>query len=192
MKTLLHFAWPLAFVIAGLALFVLAVMAVVDAFRGAGKSFSVPGETTITVARPGDYTLWQEDRTLVDGRLRTFPETLPSGLTVEVTRVPEGTPVEVRPYWGATMTTPSASRRSVAAMTFTAPGDYRVAVPGLEEERLFYIGEDVILRTIQTVLLCGGTGLLLILAGIGFEVYVLVRLVRRRRQQPATLMSHGT
>jgi hypothetical protein len=181
MKIFARFKWPILLAVMGVALNIVAGVSLVRSFRDTGTSFLGPGQATLTITKPGDYTLWQETRTVIDGQFLSFPDDLPSGTTIKVIKLPERTPVPWRKDEGTTMTSGSMRRVSVSALTFSSPGQYQIAVTGLKEKRAFYLDEAKFLRTFLNVLVCVSLGVLFFVAAIGSAIYILIQLEKGRR-----------
>ena len=179
MQKLTRFKWPILLLVIGIGLNVAAVSSIFGAFRKSGTSFIAPGETLVTITKPGDYTLWHETKTLIDGQFISFPEDLPSGTTIRVLKQPEGTDVQLRTGSSSSVESNGTKRVAVGELSFANPGQYRVVVTGLTEKHAFYLDEAKLLRVFLNVVICGLTGLLSLLAGIGLGIYVLVQSPKR-------------
>ena len=179
MEKLARFKWPILLAVIGVALNIAAAVSIVCSLRDSGASFLAPGEYTVTITKPGDYTLWRETTTFIDGQFMSFPDDLPSGTTIKVLKQPEGAPVPLRRGGASSMESGGTRRVSVGQLTFSSPGQYQVVVTGLTEKRAFYLDEAKFLRIFLSVMVCGMTGMLFLLAGIGSGVYVLVQLSKR-------------
>src|SRR5262245_42798169 len=118
MEKLIRFKWPLFFLVAGAAFSVGSIFSFISLFRTSGTSFFGPGESMVTISKPGDYTLWQKTKTVIDGQFLTFPEKLPSGTTIKVFKQPDGTAVPWEEASGATMESGGTKRVSVAHLKF--------------------------------------------------------------------------
>jgi uncharacterized membrane protein len=101
--------------------------------------FLAPGAAQVTIARPGDYVIWHEYRTVYEGRSFDIPAAMPHGARY-VVQAPDGGSIAVQPYGG--MSTEGAGGRSVSVARFEAelPGPHRVAVEGAFEPRVIAVG----------------------------------------------------
>lgn len=178
MEKLARFKWPIILGVIGLVLNAVACFSLVGNFRDSGTSFLGPGETRVTIAKAGDYTLWNETKTLIDGQFMTFPEDLPSGTTIKVLKLPEGTAVSLHRGGGSSMQSGGTRRVSVGEITFSRPGEYKFVVSGLEEKRAFYLDEAKFLRAFLSVMVFGTLGMVFLFAAIGSGIYVLVRILK--------------
>ncbi|MCE9518552.1 MAG: hypothetical protein K8R87_03145 [Verrucomicrobia bacterium] len=179
MQKLARFKWPILLVVIGIALNIVAVIAMLDVFRGSGTSFLAPGEASVTITKPGDYTLWHETKTLIDGQFMSFPDDLPSGTTIKILKQPEGAAVPLRRGGVSSMESGGTRRVSVGQLTFSSPGQYQVVVTGLTEKHAFYLDEAKFLRMFLRVMVSGLVGMLSLFAGIGSGIYVLVQSSKR-------------
>jgi hypothetical protein len=179
MQKLARFKWPIFLFVIGIALNIVAVAFMFGVFRDSGTSFLAPGGASVTITKPGEYTLWHETKTLIDGQFMSFPDDLPSGTTIKVIKQPEGTAVPLRRSASSSMESGGTRRVSVGQLTFNNPGQYQVVVTGLTEKRAFYLDEAKFLRMLLSVMVSGLFGTLFLFAGIGSGIYVLVRLSKR-------------
>ena len=181
MEKLARFKWSILLAIIGVALNIVAVVSLVGSFRDSGTSFLAPGEASVTITKPGDYTLWHETKTLIDGQFMTFPDDLPSGTTIKVFKRPEGVLVPLRRGGATSMESGGTRRISVGQLTFSSPGEYQVVVTGLGEKRAFYLEEGKFLRMFLSVMVSGLVGMLLLFGAIGSGIYVLAQMSKRAR-----------
>ena len=179
MKILTRFKWPIFLAVVGVVLNIAAVVLTFNAFRDTGTSFLAPGEAAVTITKPGDYTLWNETKTFVDGQFMSFSDELPSGTTIKVLKLPEGTPVPLHKAGSSSMESGGTRRVSIGKLTFVSPGQYRVVVTGLTEKRSFYLDEAKFLRMFLDVMICGLVGMLCLFAAIGSGIYVLIQSSKR-------------
>jgi hypothetical protein len=194
MEKLARFKWPIILTTVGAALNIAGVVYFLYAFRDSGTSFLGPGESTVAIAKPGDYTLWLESRAIIDGQLMTFADNLPSGTTIKVLRLPERIVVPL--HRGATSEESNVGnthRVSVGQITFNNPGQYEVVVSGLEERRAFYLDKEKFVLLFLSVILFGFVGALCLFAGVGSGIYLLAQRSKRRGAEtntPIVLGSH--
>src|SRR6266404_2265265 len=146
MKKLAKFKWPIALLLIGIALNVFALLSFLALFRESGTAFFVPGETSVTITKPGDYTLWNETKTLIDGQFLTFPDELPSGTTIKIIKRTDGTAVPLRRGGASSMESNGTRRVAIGELTFDSTGQYRIVVSGLQEKRAFYLDEAKFLK----------------------------------------------
>jgi hypothetical protein len=161
--------------VTGVGSFIFGGWALWKMFKAPGFSLAAPGQTTIHVAKAGTYTLWNESRTMRNGKILTFPKELPSGTEFEVRKKGGGEKLEVRGNSSETMNINGMERNSVGTIEIPESGDYEVKVSGLGEERAIYMSEAVILKTFLTCIAAGGTGSILLLGGVGLFIYLASR-----------------
>jgi uncharacterized membrane protein len=103
------------------------------------QQFLAPGGMQVELARPGDYVIWHDHRTVHQGRNYDVPAALPDG-TRFIVQAPDGSAVDVRAFGG--MTSDGSAGRSVSVARFEAPaaGAYRVSVQGAFEPRPMSVG----------------------------------------------------
>lgn len=103
--------------------------------------FLAPGSAEVTLAKPGDYVIWHEHRTVYEGRSFNVPPAMPDGARYEV-QAPDGRGLAVEPYGG--MSAEGSDGRSVSLARFqaTEAGGHRVAVNGTFEPRVIAVGAN--------------------------------------------------
>lgn len=183
-RLLLHFKWALLSALAGAACIIVVVLAFVSLFSNTGISISVPGDTEVNIQRAGEYTIWNQTSAVIDGKLKTFPEELPPGLTVAVYGVPDGETIPLRSDSGSRVESGNTRRVSIAEVTFPSPGRYRVVVDGLEGPRSFHLGECHFLAPFLVLFATTFLFMGCFIATLGFGVYGLVTW-SQRQDQPA-------
>lgn len=166
---------PILFALLGLGLGAVAIFSLAHSFRDTGTSIIAPGETMVTIVKPGNYTLWHECKTLREGQFLEFPDDLPSGTTIKVVKNSDGTDIPLTKSGSSSFESNGYRRVSVGSLTFDKPEEYRVSVTGLTEKRYLYLDESKFLRLFFKAMLLGGCGVLFLLGGIGWGIYVLVQ-----------------
>jgi hypothetical protein len=174
-EPLARFKWPIILAGIGAVFVFFAGASLMAAFRSSGTSVVAPGETVVTITKPGDYTLWHESKTFLDGKFVTFPDDLPPRTAIEILKQPEAVSVPIRPGGKKSVEWSGTRRVSVGAITFPTPGEYRIVVTGLDEKRAFYLSEDRFLKTFFTVAAFGSAGLLFLIGAVGAGIFILLR-----------------
>ncbi|CAN5916641.1 hypothetical protein BH11VER1_BH11VER1_21970 [soil metagenome] len=175
MKKLPRLIAPILLILLGLGLGGAAIFSIVLSFRDTGYNIAAPGETLVTILKPGDYTLWHECKTLRGGQLTNFPEDLPSGTTIKVLKQPGGAEMPLTKSVSASFESNGTRRVSLGSVALKSPGDYKVSITGLTEKRYLYLDESNFLRLFFKAMLLGICGILLLLGGIGWGIYVLLQ-----------------
>lgn len=178
MRKLSRFKWPILLIVLGVVLNLAGLMAVFSVFRESGTSFVGPGQVLIPISKPGEYTLWHQSKTFIDGQFFSFPDDLPPGTIIKVLKQPDGTAVPLRGGGGSIMTSGGTRRVSIGQITCASSGQYQVIVTGLAEKHAFYLDEAKLLRAFVTVIAGVAFGMLFLFAGIVWGIYVIVQLSR--------------
>jgi hypothetical protein len=188
MQKLAHYKWPLLLFLVGIGLDIASIAFLFFGLRETGQDVKAPGETTVTITEPGDYTIWQETSGVTDGTYQTYSRDLPSGLTIRIVKQPAGPELSWRPDTSTTWSSINGkSRASVAVVTFPDRGDYHISVSGLPETRAFYLDKDRILRALFYMFSIGFLGMLLIFSGIGWGVAKLIYASKQNAPLPPPL-----
>ncbi len=161
----------------------------VATFGGDLRRFVAPGETELTVEKPGERSIYYEHKSTVDGRRFSTPKEMPP-LTCEVTG-PDGEAVSVEAPSGSVSYERSARKgKQVYVFTATKPGTYRVRASYPAEqsgpEVVLAVGQMDVLGFVGAVF---GSCAALLLGGLlavgGLVITIVVFLKRRRGPAPA-------
>jgi uncharacterized membrane protein len=169
--------------LAGLAIAAALVWRFVANFEPATR-FLAPGEVRLSLARPGEYLIWYEHRTVYEGRAFDLPPRMPDGTRYRV-RGPGGEVVLPRGDgpMKLELSSEERDRRSVAVGHFeaTQPGPYLIAVEGSFEPRVMAVGPN---RLWPSLKLAGEVSIIVILA-LGAAVAVGLYGFLRTMEVPA-------
>lgn len=139
-----------------------------------GVRLEAPGEQVFQIQKPGDYRLWLEAGTVIDGTLQALSRELPPGARVEVTQLPAERRIDLRRNSGSMSTSVNGVERiALATVNFPEPAEYRLAVDGTDRQFVLYLEEagafwqffvGVACLIIGGIVLCGAMmwGLILI------------------------------
>ena len=138
------------------------------------QQFLVPGRHTVELSEPGEYVVWNDHRTVFDGRTYDESEKLPAGIKIAVVDVASGKELAVASTSGSTFSSGTTERVSFAQFTIERPGRYEIAVTGAPEPRVFSVGKDMALQIVGVIfgsfaLLLGGYSAA---AGIAIWAYI--------------------
>lgn len=154
--------------------------------------FMVPGSATINLAEAGTYTIYHEDRSLVDGEY--YSSRAVDGLVVRV-QSPSGRDVPV----ARTATTSSYSfgdrgGTSILEFTIDTPGAYRFTgtLRGRNQPRVVLaVGKGVVGAIFEMV----GVTLVIVFGSLGVAGAILAIVLIQRRKAPAAAsnvpLGHG-
>ena len=136
------------FGVAGMAIaFGLVIYAIASADDA--NQFVVPGRHAFVVENPGKHRVWNDHRTVFQGRTYDVPRELPEGVRIIVTGV-DGR-LEVISGGSATSTTTEVERVAIASFEVANPGRYEIVVEGDFKPRVFSVGRDFVPRLVATI-----------------------------------------
>jgi hypothetical protein len=141
------------------------------------KQFLVPGSVEISAETPGRYYLWNDFRTVFNGRTYQSPEELPGGLEITITDG-GGSRLTFVSDGSTSSSNGSSSKRSIGYVEVTTPGNLTVAVSGNTDQRVFSFARSEILKILGLVLGGMGASGLTALGGIILAIFGIVRLSR--------------
>jgi hypothetical protein len=179
-KILFRFKWSILLLLLGVAFEASLVILILTQFRESGTTFSAPGETTVTISKPGDYTLWYISKGVIDGQFVSYPDDVPSGTTIKVFRQSDGTKVDLRTGGSCTMESSGTREVQVGELTFDQPGKYKIAITGLTDKRAFNLDVSKFFKTFLTILGFGLAGGLCLFAGLISGIFALIKVLNRR------------
>src|SRR5688500_11171198 len=106
--------WAAALIAAASTAAVVALIVWVALEFETNQQFLAPGRYTIELATPGEYVVWNDHRTVFEGRTYDESEKLPGGIRIAVVDVASGKPLDVASASGSTFTSGTTERVSVA------------------------------------------------------------------------------
>jgi hypothetical protein len=146
--------------------------------------FLAPGRHTLELKKPGSYLVWNDYRTLFQGRSYDESKHLPSGARIAVVDRASGRELPVEPDFGASVTSGSAESVSVARFNIAQPGSYEIVVHGGFPPRVMSVGRNLIFQ------LAGGLFGAFALVGAGYcAALIMVLVVFLKRDQAARAAS---
>ena len=150
----------------------------------------VPGSTTLNLKDPGDYTIFHEYRSVMNGKVYSNTQGV-DGLQLTLTNKTTGQVIPLsQPMGHSTYNYGGRSGSSVFDFTITQPGAYDFSgayPPGQPApQAVFAIGQGFMLKLMVSIFgsLCSGFGG----AGLG-AVIGLVTLIKRSNAKKALLLS---
>jgi hypothetical protein len=175
MKKFARLKWPLGLTAIGIGLITWALISLSRVFTEPGISLLVPGETTFTISKPGNYTLWSETSATFDGQWKTFSTGLPSGATIKIINKADGAIVPLQSRWPVARDreTSGVIRVAIGKVRFDRSGLFQISAEGLREERALRLDEFDFkkLISIGIVLLAGPP---VVVAGLAWGLFILV------------------
>jgi hypothetical protein len=148
----------------------------------------VPGETEMTLDKPGTYTIFHEERSVVGDRV--YVSDTISGLQVAVRSAATGEALPLAPTTlSETYSFGSRSGKSIMAFDITRPGVYRLAAAyedgRSQPQTILAIGHGFLADLLTTVFV----SLALVFGCIAAAVVIVVMVWRKRSQ---ALNDHAT
>lgn len=122
-----------------------------------GTQFLAPGRQVLELGS-GRHVVWNDYRTIFQGRTFDASRTLPSGVEITVAEAGSGRPVAVRRAGNTTFTSANTERAAVVEFEIAQPGRYAIAIRGNFPPRVFSVGPDMV--RILLLAIFGSLGLL--------------------------------
>jgi uncharacterized Tic20 family protein len=125
-----------------------------------GTQFLVPGSLSVHVTEPGAYVLWDELKTMYQGKSYANSEELPGGMEIKVRDTASGRVLPFGPSLGGRETIGQVERKTIGEISIDRPGEYRIDVAGSFPERIFYLRRSLISPVLRAIAMIVPLGLL--------------------------------
>ena len=169
------YRWPIVLGIAGLALFILATWTFVQGFGGWHTTFQGPGTISVEIPEAGDYRLWHESKTTIDGKLQVVDDELPSGSSIEFTDA-RGATTPIEPIRGNMSQEIGNTRRvALGRIEIAEPSTYNVTITGFQEPRQFRLSEIRLLAHFLRALIFALPGTILVIIALIWGITLAFR-----------------
>jgi hypothetical protein len=146
--------------------------------------FKAPAEVEVRVEEAGRYYVWNEYRTLYEGRTYAQSKSLPSGMTFSLTDPETGEELPFAADFSISSTTGEREKMSVGYFDIEDPGAYLLRIQGLEEPRIFSFGPSIFddfFAFFGRLLLAFALGCAALVGGILLIVFGIIETVRKGR-----------
>ena len=173
----------------GAAITAWGVIAVYLAFSEPGISFLVPGETTFTITKLGNYTLWSEVSGSFEGKLMTFPTGLPPGVSIKIIKKTDQSVVPVQSNLPTMReNNDGALRVVIGKVRFDSVGEYAISAEGLQEKRALHLDQFEFYKVLLPGII-GVGGPKLVVAGLAWGLLIILS---SRKPRPDLSLSVDT
>ena len=123
-------------VLAGLFIFGWTIFSAISEIGDGLTRIEAPGTSELNLQEVGDYTIYYENRSFLDGRFYSAGEGVPPGLVIEVVDLTSGEGVDLRPPAGeVTYDFAGRSGSSIATFEVQRPGTFRIHVDTPQDRR---------------------------------------------------------
>jgi hypothetical protein len=139
--------------------------------------FKVPGTAETSVDAPGRYYLWNDYRTVFDGKNYDQSQNIPNGMEFRI-RDAEGRQLQFISAGLISTSSGRSSKQSIGYVEVTGPGKIEIQVTGGDEERVFSFSRSGFLKLIAVILGGFGVSMLAGLTGFVLIIWGLVKLVK--------------
>lgn len=167
--------WPIALCAVGLILFLVATWTFVQGFGGWHTTFRGPGQVAVEIPAAGDYRLWHEAKTIIDGRVHSVDDELPSGASIELADG-RGNTIAIQPIRGSMSQEIGNIRRvALGRVEFPAADTYTATMTGFDDQLQFRISEIRLFEHFLRALLFALPGGLLFMIGLIWGIVTATR-----------------
>ncbi|AET64058.1 hypothetical protein [Methanothrix harundinacea] len=175
-------------VLAGLFIFGWTIFSAISEIGDGLTRIEAPGTSELNLQEVGDYTIYYENRSFLDGRFYSAGEGVPPGLVIEVVDLTSGEGVDLRPPAGeVTYDFAGRSGRSIATFEVQRPGTFRIdsGYPAGSEgpKAVLAIGTDFFRGALYKI----GLGLAALFGSIAAGAAILISAARRREREEKRL-----
>jgi hypothetical protein len=138
----------------------------------------VPGSATVTLDKPGTYTIFHEKQSVVDGRY--YASDTVAGLRVDLVADTGGAPVPVEPSGGTSYSVGGRQGVSIFAFTIDRPGRYRLTTSLTNGQAVLAIGQGMLGAIFKLV---SGT-IAIVFAGLAIAGIIVGLTIWQRSKTP--------
>jgi hypothetical protein len=175
-----------------LGAFVFPLLVILPLFLGESNEvrFRVPGSVAASVEKPGRYYLWNDFRTVYEGRSYNRSEGIPDGIEIRVHDA-EGQSLEFVGDKSISSSSGSSSRNSIGYVQVGSPGQLKIEVSGGNEDRIFSFSQSGLLKMFGLILVGGFLSVLAALCGFGLIVWGTIKLVKSKKNGERNARPNG-
>lgn len=149
--------------------------------------FRVPGSIRVDVDEPGRYYLWNEYKTIFDGKTYNRSQSLPDGLVIRIFNADTGRPIPFETDTNISSTTGARASNAIGYIDLEQPGTVVIDVSGGDQERIFFFSRSI-LQTLMMRVFGSVVGAMAgLLAGLGLIIWGVIRLNQPDADSPAGL-----
>lgn len=116
------------------------ILSLVNAYEDRTVSFRAPGTLEVKVEAPARYFVWNEYRTIFEGRTYSSEKSLPEGVEFLLEDVETGEALPLQTNATISFSTGGRQRTSIGYFSIEERGGYRLTIRGLEQPRIFSFG----------------------------------------------------
>ncbi len=144
------------------------------------EQFVIPGETRIMAEEPGRYYLWNDYRTVYEGRTYNRSARIPDGLQIRIFDQETGERYDFVSNTSISASSGQSSRNSIGYIQVGTPAELQIEISGVAEERIFSFSRSILARMLWMIV--GGISLSLLIGftGLGLIVWGVVKLVKQQ------------
>jgi hypothetical protein len=142
------------------------------------NQFVGPGSIHIEVKEPGRYYLWNDFRTIYNGRSFNRSEKTPDGLDIRIENA-EGHALPFVSDLNISSSSNDSSKNSIGYVEIEQPGKVSVQISGGTEERIFSFSRSRLLKLFLLILAGFGVSGIIALTGFGLIIWGVVKVVRK-------------
>jgi len=154
------------------------------------SQFKIPGTLEVDVKNPGRYYVWNDYRTIFNGKSYDRSEKIPDGIEIQVHDA-NGRQLQFITDTSISSSDGGSAKDSIGYVEVDRPGKLDVAVSGGSEERIFSFSRFELLKAVGLVLGSVGFAMLAGIAGIALVIWGIVKLVSGKGVQRVVAGSHS-
>jgi len=119
------------------------VISVFDRIDNIEKTFKIPGKIKILVTKPGKYYLWNDFRTIFEGKTYVQDRILPHDMSFSLMQKKSQTTIPFIDDRSKNLIGDDEARASIGYFSITTPGEYELAITGDTAPRIFSWGREI-------------------------------------------------
>lgn len=150
------------------------------------NQFLIPGSKEITIEKPGRYYLWNDYRTIFEGKSFNQSEGIPDGLEIAVTSK-TGKNLTFSSAGITTLHGKGTDKCSIGYIEVNEPCELIVSVTGDSEERVFSFAQSIFPGKFVMFFSATAASLLIGIIGFGIVVWGIIKIVISRKKEHASV-----
>lgn len=141
--------------------------------------FLVPGSKDVTIDKPGRYYLWNDHKTIFQGKSYNKLEGIPDGIEILI-QYEDGAKLPFTSDTSIYSSSGNSSKQSIGYVELGEPGKISVSIIGDSEERVFSFSKSNLKKIFIMIFSGGIASALSAFGGIGLIIWGIVKLARNK------------
>lgn len=129
------------------------------------KQFKVPGTAMVSVNKPGQYYLWNDHKTIFEGKSYICSEDIPDGVEMKISNSDTGETFEFVSSSPISYSRGDNSKKSIGYIKAEDPVKVSIEIAGLKDERVFSFSRSIFAEMLWVIVVAGISSTVILLVG---------------------------